>query len=316
MPYWGMRLAFLRLLTRRIAGYSIGAGPLRHPVSRFFGRLAVRSLQPVSARDPLAVATLQPLTPKTVELVPDPAFMLEPAPASEARRVLADAGIPGDKILVGVCLRRCFHTRSNLVPHKYASKIGLYRNRGTSQMAALTRTLSAVLKDLVSHRNAHIVFMPTYNVMHENDAAVCNAVAGELPPGSHSTLRIDDPKLYKGVAGLMSVMLCGRMHPAILAAGQGTPVIGLAYNQKFFGMFSLIGQEERCIPVTDLVSGDESGRLASLLRDAIDDREKYSPDTTALGRSSAAFLRKLLPAADQVAPVEEHLSRAVQESPQ
>ena len=38
MPYWALRLLMLRPFSRRIAGLSIGAGPLRYRVSRMFAR--------------------------------------------------------------------------------------------------------------------------------------------------------------------------------------------------------------------------------------------------------------------------------------
>jgi polysaccharide pyruvyl transferase WcaK-like protein len=294
MPYWAIRLACLRLVTRRIAGLSIGAGPLGHPSSRVFARLAVKTLNPCSVRDPLALGVLQPLSGKDIQVVPDPAFMLQATADTAAMQALLDAGVPAGKNLVGVSLRRWFHTRSNLVPHKYAARLGFGRTRGQAMMSAFTNSVAGVLTDLVTQTNAHILFMPTYNVRHENDAAVCREIAGKLPPGSHSSLCIDDPKLYKAVAGQLSVMLCGRMHPAILAAGQGTPVVGLAYNQKFFGMFSLIGQQARCLSMTDFVTNDESARLTAMLREAIDRPTRFRPDTAILAKVTAKFISDLI----------------------
>ena len=40
MPYWAFRLILVRMFCRRIIGYSIGVGPLRFAVSRFFAGLA------------------------------------------------------------------------------------------------------------------------------------------------------------------------------------------------------------------------------------------------------------------------------------
>ena len=294
MPYWALRLAALRLVAKRIAGLSIGAGPLDHPSSRLFARLAVKMLNPCSVRDPLARNALQPLAGKRIEIVPDPAFMLQASSKQAASQALLDAGVPEGKVLIGVCARRWFHTRSNLIPHKYAAKIGFGRSRGQATMSVFVSAVAEVLDALVVHSNAHIVFMPTYNVPHENDAAVCEEIASRLQPGSHSSLRIDDPKLYKAVTGQLSVMLCGRMHPAILAAGQGTPVVGLAYNQKFFGMFSLIGQRARCMSMTDFVANGENARLAAMLREAIRSPAEFRPDTTALATATGKFIGDLI----------------------
>ena len=227
MPYWALRLSISRMFSRRIAGLSIGAGPLDHGISRFFARLALRTLEPISVRDALAASTLSPLTNKSVEIVPDPAFLLEPARQETARQTLSDAGVPLDCTpLIGVAVRRWFHTRSNVIPHKYAVRLGLDRRRGRREMSAFINNVAASLDRVAEQTGAHIVFMPTYNVGHENDLGVCEAISIAMESRRHSILMLDDPTLYKTVTGLLSVMLCGRMHPAILAAGQGTPVVG------------------------------------------------------------------------------------------
>lgn len=295
MPYWALRLAAVRLLNDRIAGLSIGAGPLHHAISRAFARLALKTMQPVSVRDPLAQSVLQPLTRKPVELVPDPAFLLEPAEPDAARNALENAGVPLEgRPLVGVAPRRLFHLRSNLIPHKYASQLGLGRKRGASQMSAFTDDVASLLGELADAKNAHAVFMPTYNVRHENDLDVCEAVAAKMRTKDYSILQLDDAKLYKAVTGLLAVMLCGRMHAAILAAGMGTPIVGLAYNPKFQGTFTLLGQRERCIAAADFVTYRQRNRALAMLAEAIDTPESFRPDTTELADATRLFIRNLL----------------------
>ena len=294
MPYWAIRLLLVRLLAKRVVGFSIGAGPLSHPVSRFFARLALYALSPCSVRDAPARAVLQPLTRKRIEVVPDPAFMLRAAPASAAEHLLQNARVPSGKILIGVAMRRCFHTSSNIVPYKYAAALGLGRVRGGAMMSRLIDSVASALNDAISQLDAHVVFMPSYNVPHEDDAAVCEALAKRLPNNRHSLLGIDEPEVYKAVTARVSLMLCGRMHPAILAASEGTPVIGLAYNQKFSGMFSLIGQESRCLSVRDLVLDEEPSRLVAMLREGLSHPMQWKPDTAPLAEATAAFMENLV----------------------
>jgi polysaccharide pyruvyl transferase WcaK-like protein len=296
MPYWALRLLLLRPFAKRIVGLSIGAGPLKHPMSRLFGRLALKALDPISVRDPLALDVLQPLTRKTITVVPDPAFMLHGAGADSARRLLKESGVPAGKRLIGVAVRRWFHTDSNLIPHKYATRLGLHRNRGRQMMSSFVACTTKVLCRMVEDANAHIVFLPTYNVDHENDAAVCRAVAEKLPQGSHTILELDDPALYKSLTGLLDVVLCGRMHPAILAASAGTPVVGMAYNQKFFGMFSLLGQRERCLCMKEFVLEEQTERLTAMLGEALADPDRFRPVTAGLERDSHAFIARFVPA--------------------
>lgn len=296
MPYWALRLLLVRLVAKRIIGFSIGAGPLDRGVSRLFARIALGTLRTISVRDRLAGAVLQPLTGKPVEVVPDPAFMLAEAKKEDARQVLGEAGVPLDRTpLVGVAARRWFHNSSNLLPYKYASRFGLRRTRGQQRMTTLVDRVAAALDQVGTRSGAHIVFLPTYVTTHENDAAVCRAIAARMQTASHSVLELDDPALYKSVCGLMSAMLCGRMHPAILAASVGTPVVSLAYNPKFAGMFALLERPELCIALSGFVAdGAMPSRLASLLLDAVDRPEAFRIDTGSVTQSTRDYLARLL----------------------
>lgn len=295
MPYWAIRVLLVNMMSGPIAGLSIGAGPLDYKMSRFFARLALRQLDPISVRDALAQTELVPLTRKTVHVVPDPAFLLNAAPESDARDTLRESGVPVDgSPLLGVAVRRWFHKSSSLIPYKYALKLGLQKNRGQEEMSAFVELAAAALDDVIERTKAHVVFMPTYNVEQEADIRVCQAVASRMTSRGKTILQFDDPCLYKAVTGLLSVMLCGRMHPAILAAGQGTPVVGLAYNPKFFGMFSLIEQEKRCLSMDEFVQNESAAELADMLVATIREPAQYRPDTSEIERKIAAFLKNLV----------------------
>jgi polysaccharide pyruvyl transferase WcaK-like protein len=294
MPYWALRLIGLRLVNDRIAGLSIGAGPLDHPLSRAFARLALSVLDPVSVRDPPAQETLAPLTKQPVEVVPDPAFLLEPASRSDAEQALRDANVPrGPAPLIGVALRRWFHKNSSLVPHKHAARLGLAVNRGAKEMARFTGNVAAVLDAVAARTGCHVVFMPTYNVAHEDDRAVCDAVAAKMRSASVSMLELDDPKLYAAVAGLLAAMLAGRMHAAILAAARGTPIVGIAYNPKFRGMLELLGQPDRCLPIETFAEDRQPERAIAMLSEAVDAPARLRPDTAALAGSTRRFIERL-----------------------
>ena len=294
MPYWALRLFLVRAFSGPISGLGIGAGPLDHGISQFFARLALRTLDPISVRDALAFATLSPLTNKSVEIVPDPAFLLEPARQETARQALNDAGVPLDCTpLIGVAVRRWFHTRSNVIPHKYAVRLGLDRRRGRREMSAFIDNVAASLDRVAEQTGAHIVFMPTYNVGHENDLGVSEAIGLAMESRRHSILMLDDPTLYKAVTGLLSVMLCGRMHPAILAAAQGTPVVGLGYNQKFAGTFALLEQPERCLTMTDLRNTANVAKLSRLLECAIVSPSAYRAQTIELAATTRQFIARI-----------------------
>jgi polysaccharide pyruvyl transferase WcaK-like protein len=93
--------------------------------------------------------------------------------------------------------------------------------------------------------------LPSYNVAHEGDDVVCSALARRLGPVPVRQARIADPHLYKAVLGHASLLISSRMHPLILGAGMGVPLVGLSYNDKFQGLFDLLGMSEGLLRLDD-----------------------------------------------------------------
>ena len=270
MPYWALRVLLARTACARVAGVSLGVGPLNARISRFFGRLALRRLEPLSARDPIAQRLAAELSGRPVALTPDPALLLKPAPPERAASVLAEHGVPQDGTpLIGVAPRRWFPPKKRIIPYSLA-----WRWKGTSrQQKAANRELASRLAEALDHTldrsGGHVVFMPSYNRRHEADDQLCQMIAEAMRSSAHSIVSLDDPSLYKAITGRLAVMLGGRMHPTIFAAASGTPVIGLAYNPKFQGLFEMLGLQDRLIDVVDFVNNRRVDDLARALNDAM-----------------------------------------------
>jgi polysaccharide pyruvyl transferase WcaK-like protein len=105
--------------------------------------------------------------------------------------------------------------------------------------------------------DAAVLLMPSYPLAHEGDLQACAALAANLDGVRTATAMIDDPALYKAVTGRLKLMISSRMHPLIFAASMGVPVVGLAYNDKFEGVFQLL---ERPNQLLDLQSWSAEGR--------------------------------------------------------
>lgn len=267
MPYWGLRVACVRLFARRIVGYSLGAGPLRSKLGRWSARLALACMERISVRDENARACLQPLTTKPVELVPDPALLLVRDPRSEASAPIAfpESQVP----VVGVALRQWFHNVNSFIPHKYAVKYRLRAIPGEAQREQLAELMAKTLDTVVERSGAQILFLPTYNVAHEADDRFCDMVRTRMRCTTTQMLRIDEPLAYLAIARKLSVMLGGRMHPTILAASVGVPVVGLAYNPKFAGFFRLLGIENAVFPIDQFVTDAQVESMVGAVLQAI-----------------------------------------------
>jgi polysaccharide pyruvyl transferase WcaK-like protein len=231
----------LKSLNSRIAGHALGAGPLRHAESRLAARVACAALTTVSVRDRHAQAALAACTARHVEVVPDPAFMLEPAPPQDAIAFLRGLDLRPDRPVVVVAARRWFHARGGFVPNMLKARAGMALASDAPRLDALLDALSGALEHLARRLDASILLLPSYNVAHEADDAICAALVRRTGSSTVRLARINDPRLYKAVLGRATLVLSARMHPLILGAGMGVPFVGLSYNSKFEGLFDLLG---------------------------------------------------------------------------
>jgi polysaccharide pyruvyl transferase WcaK-like protein len=89
-------------------------------------------------------------------------------------------------------------------------------------------------------------------------------------------------------------MLAGRMHAAILAAGVGTPVVGLAYNQKFRGFLRLIDPASACMEIEDFVAQKRAANLGARLQGLLGLRNLYATSIAALRQQTITYARDML----------------------
>lgn len=272
MPYWAARLALVGAANGNVVGHSLGAGPLRHPESRLAARLACSTLASLSVRDRFARQALRACTPRDVAVVPDPAFMLEPKSRREAREFLDGLGVPRDRPIVAAVVRRYYHARGGFVPRMIKVRSGLPVATDTARFESLLEALSAALEGLARRLDATILLLPSYNVAHEADDVACAALARRMRGRAVGVASIVDPALYKAVLGHAALVVSARMHPLILAAGMGVPVVGLSYNDKFEGFFDQLGVTPRVLRLDDFPDRWSAPALQALAEAALEDR--------------------------------------------
>lgn len=294
MPYWGARLAALRTACPVVLGHSLGAGPLDHPESHWAARLACSVMRQVTVRDEFARQALQPFSRAPLEVVPDPAFMLEPAPPEAARQFLAGLGVAAGRPLLGVVLRSWFHARGGFIPRHVRARFGAQQETGAEQMAALTDNLAPVITRLARKLDADVLLMPSYLADHEKDEQACAALAAALPGVRAFTARIADPCLYKAVAGQLSLLVSARMHPLILASGMGVPIVGMGYNSKFAGCMQALGAGTQLMWIERLTSAGAAAALERCADISLANRQRVTQRAVDLGERGRAATARLL----------------------
>lgn len=283
MPYWAARIGLLRACNPNIAAIAIGAGPLRHAESRVSARLACGALARISVRDRLARAALSSCTRRPIDLVPDPAFMLDPASQSEAAAFVERTGLTATRPLIVATLRRWYHERGGFVPNRVKARLGIEAERDLARFESMQGQVARALEALARRLDAGILLLPGYNVSHEADDSACEALIWRMPGATARLGRTSDPRLYKAVLGLATLVISARMHPLILAAGMGVPFVGLSYNAKFDGLYDLLGLQARSLPLDQCPDVWGESTLLAAADAALDSRIDLRKRADALG---------------------------------
>ena len=292
VPYWALRLLLMRLLCPRIIGYALGVGPLNARISRLFASLVFACMSQITVRDPAAQTVARAVTRKPVDILPDPALLLPGTDEKRGPDLLQAAGAPvGHRPVIGVAPRRWYPPQPRLIPQRIMIR---FRKPSFEQSARLVELLARSLGDLVRSHDAFIVCMPSYSLAHEGDEQLCRMLIEALPAGSSGMLRTDSLGEYRAACGELDALLGGRMHPTIFAAAAGTPVVGLAYNPKFMGLFELLGKSEAVLDVATFVREQQTRQLTDMIVAALADTTDLQARTGELAARIKCFNRQLM----------------------
>jgi polysaccharide pyruvyl transferase WcaK-like protein len=214
---WGARTAFI--------GFSLNDRPA--PLVRYaFQRLDSRVR--VNLRDPLSWARYGKMTGRAGNLVADSAFLLKPAATLDAESQATVEWMQaqragGRKLLI-----------LNLHPMLFPSAAAA---AGTTRLLASTL---AVMKALTEKHGLSWVLLPHDNRAASGDMTTLASLDHQIDDAlrAHVRLVASPPGAaeIKAIAAFADGAVTGRMHLAIAALGQGTPVMAFAYQDKFAGL--------------------------------------------------------------------------------
>jgi colanic acid/amylovoran biosynthesis protein len=192
---------------------------------------ALKTLDPrvrVCSRDPRSHQRMQSMSGRSCQLVTDAAFLLRPAAPTQGP-VLEDlkwieARRSAGRTLLGVNFNRQV----------------LGKKASPAAVAALLDAHAGALAQLLRERaDLDIVLLPHDYRGAESDRDHAVMLAERLGQPERAiavtqTLRANE---LKHIAGLMHLVLTGRMHLAIAALGSSVPVCCVVYQGKFSGLF-------------------------------------------------------------------------------
>jgi polysaccharide pyruvyl transferase CsaB len=229
------------LLGCRILMYGCGIGPITKKRNRKLTyRVLNKCVEAITLRENGSMEELRQLgvTKPTVVLTADPALTLTPAEPEQVESLMLRHGLAPDGKYIAFALRNW---------PDYEKKV-------------------SHIADAADYAYAKYGLTPVYIPIERKQDIRAARLASNLTRSPHRLL--DDTGTARVAIGLLShmqIVVAMRLHALIFAAGQGLPVIGLAYNEKVSAFLRYIGQETD-IPFESLTAS----ALESLVDNAVD----------------------------------------------
>ena len=249
-------------LKSTICGFSFNDKPTPKAVQSF---RKLPSDVKICTRDPISQERLISQIDRPVELVADVAFLLSPTPESKtASEVLqwTDKEKTQNRIIVG------------LTPYnQFNPKLGI------DSADKLVNIYVEHINELYSQsNNCSFILMPhdfRSFKKKESDMTIAEGILNSLPPEikAHSII-VPTPCTcadIKAIVGNLDFVISGKFHLTIACLGQGTPVAGITYQDKFEGLFKLFDIEGTTIAPEEAL---QSGHLVKFLLPLIAKKEE------------------------------------------
>jgi colanic acid/amylovoran biosynthesis protein len=246
-------LISVNLLGRPYAMLPQTYGPFRSGISRRLGARLLRGAATILTRDKNCRALVQELCGRTPRFCPDVAFTLEPSRPS--RLDIAPPGLDVETAsIVGLNVSGLLYMGGYTGRNMFGLK-SEYRELIDRLVDAILRTTDARLL-LVPH-----VFGPEEQE-EEASAAIQRAAAVRHPGRVFAVRGESSERELKWIIGRTQFFIGSRMHACIAALSQCVPAIGLAYSDKFLGVFQSAGVGEA---IVDLRGDDTETVIARTL---------------------------------------------------
>jgi len=223
-------------------------GPFKRPLAKAMAMYILRHASLVYSRDMAGIEYVNKLLGNTnntvngkVRYAPDVAFVLDPRePQNDEINSLSKLQ-SDDTIVVGLNISGLLYNGGHTRNERFGLKTD-YRQL-VHQVARLLLENDRVKLLLVPH------VVPPASV-EIDDAVACLEVYKQLAREYQGRIFLVRGKYDQGeikyVIGLCDFFVGSRMHSCIAALSQCVPAIGIAYSQKFFGVFESVGVE-KCV---------------------------------------------------------------------
>lgn len=213
--------------------YDIGVGPVSTRAGRHMLRGLLELMDFVTVRDRASLRIMEELGVQNsrVLLGADAALDVCPAPAEVVERVMEERGLNRDRPILAVNINRYFDSWAEGSLQLGEKVLDIYA-------AGLNRALEEI--------GADVVFVCTQYMDVEVTRRLMSMV--RLPNRRALLSNADyDHYVVKGVLGRVDMVCAMRLHCAIMAAGELTPVVALEYQPKLAHFMETLELSAYCL---------------------------------------------------------------------
>ena len=233
---------FLRSGRRPAILFPSSLGPFSGNWKRVVAKFGLSAFDLLMARDTITFEYLKDLGLSGARLVPDTAFIVEPADDDRVNEIVRSEGIPVDERFIGVNVSQLLRVLFSRRGEDY----GLF----VAELCEFLRESFGLRVLLIPHQvyPSWFVFNKTHNrdsfdgddrhaINEVMESLRCRGIAFPVM-GEYSA------REYKGLIGRCSMVVGGRMHSIIAALSSGVPSVLIQYSHKSPGVMKMLGMEK------------------------------------------------------------------------
>ncbi|WP_352418670.1 polysaccharide pyruvyl transferase CsaB [Proteiniborus sp.] len=219
--YYLALINIAKMLNKAVVVYANGIGPINKKINRTLTKKVLNKVDLITLRDSNSKMTLEEIGVRVKMLVTsDPVFTLEPSSRSQVDKIFEEEGIPLDKPLIGISVRKWKNSKN------------------------LVDVVAKAIQYIDSSYDVRTVLIPMHypedleisvEIAHKSNSPNCYVIRNKYG--------VED---IMGIIKRLELIVAMRLHSLIYAATQAVPVIGLVYDPKVDGLLEMLDIDAKC----------------------------------------------------------------------
>lgn len=253
IPYQLIRPFFGKLFNKKLFAYAIGIGEEWEisKLGRMQAGFILNLFDIITVRDEKSYRML-----KDYLGVKKPAVYITADPALNLKKVRSEKCFEEPYVIMSV--RSVYHRTRSFLPFSIRKKFKLVPSIYYQEIEIYKQSMAKVAENIIEKYGWNVVFLNTYTgkSMSANDDKFSMDVIQRISDKFENKVHVIDKNLFprqiKKILSHAELILSVPLHPLILGASEGVPVISFAYASKSSCFMKEIGMQNYVHPVVQI----------------------------------------------------------------